>query len=88
MISINATEVKTNMCFSFNETLFIARISLCDTVQTYNTYTTKITTITILLLSLSAYNFFASNTCTLFPRQLGCSNMQLFRSLAVLPNSD
>ena len=37
---------------------------LCATVQNYNSYKTIITTITTCLLFLSAYNLFASNTCS------------------------
>ena len=52
--------------YNYNYKLFIVSTILCATVQTNNTYTTIITTITTRSLFLSAYNLFASNTCSLF----------------------
>ena len=43
---------------------------LCTTVHTYIMYITIITIITVRSLFLSAYNLFASHTCTLFCTQL------------------
>ena len=63
--SLIATKVETNMCL-VSLKLFIVRTILCATIQTYTTYTTIITTITIRSLFLSAYNLFASHTCSLY----------------------
>ena len=61
MSSLTANKLKTNM-WLISVKLFIVRIILCATVQTYYTYTT----ITTRSLFLSAYNLFASNNYPLF----------------------
>ena len=65
MSSLIANKVKRNG-YLVSIKLFIVFTILCATVQTYTTYTTIITTITTRSLFLSAYNLFASNTCSLF----------------------
>ena len=57
-------------------------VLMCHCFNLYHVYNnnynnnTKITTIRSLFLS--AYNLFANHTCTVFCKQLGCSNTQLF----------
>ena len=57
-----ANTVKNKICVVDSVKLFNVLIILCNTVQTYTMYTK----ITVRFLFLSAYNLFASRTCTLF----------------------
>ena len=76
MISSIAIKVKTNMCVVSLElfivhTIYVSLFQLILRIQLH-----IITTITVRSLFLSAYNIFASHSCTLFFTQLRCSNLQ------------
>ena len=71
MTSLIANKVKTNICFSFNKTLFIVGTNLCIPVHTY-TMCTILTIKTIHSLFLTAYNLFPSQDYSLHCLQPFC----------------